>query len=715
MFKSPLVIAISAALYQPLAFSFANDLEHITVTSDFRQQSLAEVPVSVAVIDQQQIIDEGGQHFEEVINKVANLNFAGGTSRPKYFQIRGVGERSEYRGAPNSSVGFILDDIDMSGLGMAANMYDVGQVEVLRGPQGTRYGANALAGLIYIQSNAPTETFEHGVQTTLGDDDLQTYSGYSSGPVTDKLFYRAVFEQHKQNGYRDNKYLGRDDSNGIDEFTGKLKLRYLASDELTLDFTYLHADLDNGFDAWTLDNNGFDTLSDQPGVDNQQSDGLAVKARYTGFEQFALTSITSMSDTDHQHAYDGDWANPEYWQSKPCVDYYDKNGNGESDDIIGCTYDYLWDKRAERTSYSQEIRLSSNRSGRLFNGSTDWLGGIYFSKLDEENDLDSSYNGWPDEVLDSEYQAKNAAIFGQLDSELSQGYQLSVGLRLEHRSTDYDDSKGDEFSPSENMWGGHLALSKQLNNKHGAYARLSKGYKAGGFNMDLPAELSRYKEFDTETLINYELGLKSQFAGPGLSTNLAVFYMDRQDQQVNASQQNPDEPQRFIIYTANAASSTSYGVEFDLNWTINQQLSFDASIGYLNARYDDYAYQDKYGSEVDISERELAHAPEYTYSAGLTYRADNGWFSHVSLSGKSDFYYSDSHDEKADGSNLVNARIGYEADQWAVYLWARNLSDEKYGTRGFYFGNEPDLDWASKKYVRYGAPRQLGITASYEF
>ena len=715
MFKSPLVIAISAALYQPLAFSFENELEHITVTSDFRQQSLAEVPVSVAVIDQQQIIDEGSQHFEEVINKVANLNFSGGTSRPKYFQIRGVGERSEYRGAPNSSVGFILDDIDMSGLGMAANMYDVGQVEVLRGPQGTRYGANALAGLIYIQSNAPTETFEHGIQTTFGDDDLQTYNGYSSGPITDKLFYRVVFEQHKQNGYRDNQYLGRDDTNGIDEFTGKLKLRYLASDELTFDFTYLHADLDNGFDAWTLDNNGFDTLTDQPGVDNQQSDGLSLKGTYTGFEQFELVSITSMSDTDHRHAYDGDWANPEYWQDKACVDYYDENGNGATDDIIGCTYDYLWDKRAERTSYSQEIRLSSNDAGRIFNDSTHWLAGIYVSKLDEENDLDSSYNGWPDEVLDSEYQAKNTAIFGQLDSELGQGYQLSAGLRFERRSTDYDDSQGDEFSPSENMWGGHLALSKQLSETHGAYARIAKGYKAGGFNMGLPAELSRYKEFDTETLLNYELGLKSQFSELGVNTNIAVFYMDRQDQQVNASQQNPDEPQRFIIYTANAASSTSYGVEFDLDWAINQQLSFNTSLGYLNASYDDYAYLDKYGSEVDISDRELAHAPEYTYSAALTYRADNGWFGHVSLSGKSDFYYSDSHDEKASGSNLVNARIGYEADQWAVFLWARNLTDEKYGTRGFYFGNEPDLDWANKKYVRYGAPRQLGITASYEF
>ena len=715
MLKSPLVLAISAALYHPLVLSVDNTLEYITVSSDFRQQTLAQVPASVAVIDQQQIVDEGGQHFEEIINKVANLNFAGGTSRPKYFQIRGVGERSEYRGAPNASVGFIVDDIDMSGLGMAANMYDVQQVEVLRGPQGTRFGANALAGLIYIQSNAPTDTFEHGIQTSMGDDDLQPFRSYSSGPLTDKLMYRVVLEQHKQNGYRDNHYLGRDDTNGIDELTGKLKLRYLASENLTLDFTYLHADLDNGFDAWTLDNNGFTTLTDQPGVDDQQSDGASLKARYNGFDQFDLTSLTSISQTDHRHAYDGDWANSEYWANKQCVSYDDENGNGLDDDVTGCTYDSLWDKKADRTNWSQEVRLSSNEQGRIFNQSTHWLTGLFISKLDESNKLYSEYNTWPDEVLDADYQAKNTAVFGQLDSELSQGYQLSVGLRLEHRSSDYSDSLGDEFSPSETMWGGHLALSKQLSSENAAYVRLSRGYKAGGFNMELPQGLSEFKEFDTETLINYELGLKSQFFAQRLSTQLAFFYMDRKDQQVNASQQNPDEPQRFIIYTANATSSSSYGVELELDWMISNQVSFYASAGYLNASYDNYAYQDKYGSEIDISGRELAHAPEYTYSAGLTYRADNGWFSNINVSGKSDFYYSDSHDEKADGNNLVNARIGYESEQWAVYLWARNLTDEKYGTRGFYFGNEPDLDWANKKYVRYGAPRQLGLTFNYEF
>ena len=188
--KSALSIAITTALCSFPSLSQANtpdDIEHITVTSSFKKQSLAQVPTSVAVIDQQQINDQAIQHFEELITGVANLNFSGGTSRPKYLQIRGVGERSEYRGAPNASVGFIVDDINLSGLGMAASMYDVQQVEVLRGPQGARFGANALAGLVYIKSNDPSQTPEHGFKATVGNDDLFTLAGYSSGAISDDL------------------------------------------------------------------------------------------------------------------------------------------------------------------------------------------------------------------------------------------------------------------------------------------------------------------------------------------------------------------------------------------------------------------------------------------------------------------------------------------------------------------------------------------------
>lgn len=715
--RAPLALAIAAALSTPVfAQTDAIDrpdpspeMEVMVVTADFRSSSLEKMPSSITVIDSQKIQDESAQHFEDLLNSIANFNWSGGSSRPKYFQIRGVGEQEQYQGAPNSSVGYIIDDIDLSGIGMVSSMYDLQQVEVLRGPQGTRYGANALAGLIYLKSNDPTDVFEHGGEVSLGDDDLRTFSGFSSGPLTDsgKLLYRVSMQQHQQNGYHDNLYLGRDDTNGRDEFSGRAKLRWYATDDLQFDLTVLHADFDNGYDVWSLTNSPTQTTSDQPGVDSQRTTGAGFKATYSGAENFELTSLTSFANTDHHYSYDGDWANSEYWASKQCND---DNGN-----LAPCQYDYFWDKTGQRKTASQEFRLSSTEQGRIFAESTDWLLGVYAMNLKEDNQLYSEYNASPDEVLDSEYEATNYALFGQLDTDLGSNYALSVGLRLERRNSHYSDTNNDNFDPSETMWGGHIAVSKVLNDSHNAYIRVARGYKAGGFNMTLPVELNDKKEFSTETLYNYEIGLKSHWLAGLIDTNLALFYMDRQDQQVAASQQDPDKPQRFILFTENAGSSNNYGAELDATWYATDNLQVYSSLGWLETAYGDYQYQDKYGTEVDLTGRDLAHSPHVTYSLGGTYRANSGWFANLNLSGKSEFYYSDSNESRSEPYTIVNARVGYESSAWSAYLWGRNLFNEEYGVRGFYFGNEPDNGWAEKQYIRYGDPRQIGVTFNVKF
>ncbi|MCU8017497.1 TonB-dependent receptor [Shewanella sp. SM72] len=715
--RAPLALAIAAALSTPVFAQTdaidkpdpSTEMEVMVVTADFRSSSLEKMPSSITVIDSQKIQDESAQHFEDLLNSIANFNWSGGSSRPKYFQIRGVGEQEQYQGAPNSSVGYIIDDIDLSGIGMVSSMYDLQQVEVLRGPQGTRYGANALAGLIYLKSNDPTDVFEHGGEVSLGDDDLRTFSGFSSGPLTDsgKLLYRVSMQQHQQNGYHDNLYLDRDDTNGRDEFSGRAKLRWYATDDLQFDLTVLHADFDNGYDVWSLTNSPTQTTSDQPGVDSQRTTGAGFKATYSGAENFELTSLTSFANTDHHYSYDGDWANSEYWASKQCND---DNGN-----LAPCQYDYFWDKTGQRKTVSQEFRLSSTEQGRIFAESTDWLLGVYAMNLKEDNQLYSEYNTSLDEVLDSEYEATNYALFGQLDTDLGSNYALSVGLRLERRNSHYSDTNNDNFDPSETMWGGHIAVSKVLNDSHNAYIRVARGYKAGGFNMTLPVELNDKKEFSTETLYNYEIGLKSHWLAGLIDTNLALFYMDRQDQQVAASQQDPDKPQRFILFTENAGSSNNYGAELDATWYATDNLQVYSSLGWLETAYGDYQYQDKYGTEVDLTGRDLAHSPHLTYSLGGTYRANSGWFANLNLSGKSEFYYSDSNESRSEPYTIVNARVGYEASAWSAYLWGRNLFNEEYGVRGFYFGNEPDNGWAEKQYIRYGDPRQIGVTFNVKF
>ncbi|MDP4788667.1 MAG: TonB-dependent receptor plug domain-containing protein, partial [Haliea sp.] len=130
----------------------AQELSEIIVTAEWRDTPLLSQSVSTSVITSDGLRERAAQHLEEVLNVIPNLNYASGSSRARFFQIRGIGERSQFQEPLNASVGLLIDGIDFSGLGTLGTVFDVAQVEVLRGPQGTLHGANALAGLINIRS-----------------------------------------------------------------------------------------------------------------------------------------------------------------------------------------------------------------------------------------------------------------------------------------------------------------------------------------------------------------------------------------------------------------------------------------------------------------------------------------------------------------------------------------------------------------------------------
>ena len=144
------LIVQALLLTAPPAYSQSESgevIEELVVTASFREVPPEELPASITVLNRDFIQKTTVQHFEELIPFVPNMSFSGEGNRARYILIRGVGELEQYEGAPNPSVGFIVDDIDFSAIGGVATLFDTGQVEVLRGPQGTRYGANALAGL----------------------------------------------------------------------------------------------------------------------------------------------------------------------------------------------------------------------------------------------------------------------------------------------------------------------------------------------------------------------------------------------------------------------------------------------------------------------------------------------------------------------------------------------------------------------------------------
>ena len=691
-----------AALIASLAACFpvcgaAETIEEIIVTASFRDRPATEVPASITVLDAQAVEALAVQHFEELIGAIPNLNWSGDGHRARYLQMRGVGELEQYQGAPNPSVGFLVDDIDFSGIGTIATLFDVERIEVLRGPQGSRYGANALAGLVYVQSALPTPEFEGRAQITAADDNALAGGFAVGGPVTrdGKLQFRASAHKFDSDGFRNNTYLVRSDTNGRDETTLRGRLRWLPGDTVTVDLAAFYADVDDGYDAFAIDNT-YTMLSDKPGKDAQESTGASLRIELAGLSWATFTSITALADSEIDFSFDADWGNDDSWAP--------------------VTYDYTSASDRGRKTLSQEFRLASTETGRLFGDSTDWLIGLYL--LDLEDDLTTvnvgeyfdpgfDFADSLDETFVSNYEATNIAAFGQLETVFNVRTRVSFGLRVERRTTDYLDSDGLSRDPSDTMWGGEVTLSHDHSDAVTSFVSLSKGYKAGGFNLG--AVPDQWREFKKEELWNLEAGIKTLLLSDTLTLNASLFYNERVDGQIRLSfQLNPNDPASFGFATVNADGST-LGLEAELRWLPAEEWDIYATLGLIDAQIDEITHP----IQVPF-DRGAAHAPRYTFSAGAAYRHASGWFGRLDVSGKDEFYFDFSHNLKSQPYELAHARVGYEADRWSVALWARNLFDEDYAVRGFFFGNEPP-DFPATLYTRLGDPLQLGVTLDMRF
>jgi outer membrane receptor protein involved in Fe transport len=674
----------------PCAAPASETVDEIVVTADYQGRTASELPGAVSALTGEQATALANQHFEELISVFPNLNWSGDGHRARYLQVRGIGELEQYQGAPNPSIGFLIDDIDFSGIGTIATLFDVGRVEVLRGPQGSRYGANALGGLVYVQSTLPTAE-RNGVFRVSAADDDQISAGIAFGGAIDNsetALFRLSAHHHESNGFRDNPYLGRDDTNGRDETSVRGRLSLQPADNVELNLALLYADVDNGYDAFALDNS-YTVLSDKPGKDSQQSIGTSFKVDWylPGERQF--TSLTSFADSDVEFSFDADWGNDDSWAP--------------------FSYDFVSINDRSRRSLSQEFRLAHTSSE-----TTDWVVGLYALRF--EDDLQSVNAGDYDDgvfpftlfdPLGSDYEATSVALFGQMGREIGSASRLSAGLRVERRTSDYRDTSGLIAGPTDNMVGGELAFSHDHSDDLMSFVSLSRGYKAGGFNLGIvPDDL---REFEDETLWNLEAGIKSFWLAGTLSLNASVFYSERIDQQVRLSfQLNPNDPASFGFATVNADGDAA-GFETELRWMATANLELYATLGLLDATIDQIEL-----TGFTFESRGQAHAPDYTFAAGAQYRHPSGWFGRVDVSGKDAFYFDVSHDQKSQPYELVNLRLGYEADTWTAQIWARNLFDENYAVRGFFFGNEPP-DFPPTLYVRLGDPRQVGLSFEKRF
>ena len=661
-------------------------LEEIVVNADYRQSKISEISSSITVLDERLIQRKNAQHLEDILFNAPNVNFSSGASRARFYQIRGIGERGQFLEPLNSSVGVIIDGVDFSGIGNAALLYDIEQVEILLGPQGTRYGSNALAGLINLQSKAPTDETTYGLQIESANYDSSGLAGYFSGSLSKKLRYRISAQNLQSDGFNTNQFLLKK-TNHRDEGIVRGKLDWSLSDYIQVDITASTIDIDNGYDAFSLDNVR-DTISDQPGFDRQQSEILSTKVSLTQFEKFKVEVLAGYADSETEYAYDEDWVfggfHPWEYSSN---DQYFRN----------------------RETASAELRFVSSNSGLIFSDTTDWVFGLY--SLQQEVDLRRVYTFLPAQ-FSSRYDINRFAVYGEVNSYLNDNLILSLGVRGENFRAAYFDSSDVNFTPNDNLYGGKLALTYKTSRNSLVYGSISRGYKTGGFNTDGSLD-SDLRAFNEEELINYELGFKGALYNNQLQAQLALFLMERDDVQISSSvvRTRPDGSSEFIDYVGNAAAGSNYGLEMLVNFKATNNITFHGALGLLETEYRNFI--NSAGDNLDG--RQQAHAPDYQYTLGIDVKISSKLELGVNIQGKDSFYFSDSHSARSKEYNLVNASLSYNWNEWRLTLWGRNLNDEDYLVRGFFFGNDPRDNYTAKGYTQLGEPIRYGLTLNVDF
>ncbi|MDQ8207971.1 TonB-dependent receptor [Coraliomargarita sp. SDUM461003] len=695
------ISAIALISISSVAFAQENDIQMLpttVVTGELWESDIQNTTASVTVLDQAALENNGVQHFEDVINAIPNLTWTGGSSRPRYIQIRGIGENSQYEGeTPDSSVRFLIDDLDLTGVGTVGNLFDVQQVEVLRGPQAGAFGANAAGGVVRIVSNEPTSYWTGQVEATVGNDNLRSGGIAVGGPIIEsnpeQLTFRLSVHQLEQDGFRENKFLNKDDSNGRDELTTRLKVRWLANQDWQFDTNFFYANADNGFDEFSLTNDRTQVYSDEPGRDEQESMGTSLRTRWSGLDEIDIIGVTSFTKTNSTYSYDGDWSNP----TDPLYVYTD----------------FLSLDRS-RNVFSQEISLNSKAQTNALGMIDRWTIGVYGQSLNEDSNAAWTTSGY---LWNTDFNSETLALFGQATHEFNNTTRLTLQLRVEHYSVEVAaDGIGPdamwapvvpfdyELDSSETLWGGNITLEHDLSQAMQAHIALGRGYKAGGASTPNFTGLTNIT-YENETLWTVETGLRARLFDNAVDTSVTLFYIYREDPQFRDSE---GAGSFFDYVTTNGDTAKHWGLEGDATWYFAENWSLSTTLGLLEAERSTYN-----AGGVSVSSRDVANAPHFTYSARLDYNSAEALFGSIELVGSDEYYESNSHTEKRNAFAVVNATIGYRYKNWTFTVWAKNLLDEEYEERVFFFDNTYDDN--DERYESPANPRVFGVTANYNW
>lgn len=732
-----LSLAAGAALAQEAV------LEEIVVTAEKREASLQDVPIAIAAVSGEAIERLAIDDIMDLYVQTPGLSFsrAGGEAQ---VYIRGVGTDA-FGVTIDPSVAMHMDGVYLARPQMGLTQYlDVERVEILKGPQGTLYGRNATGGAINVVSRMPTEEFEGYVSAGVGSFDRRELEGALSGPLGERWGARFAARYLEDDGFTDDvEPGGADEIDDQDLIALRGILAYEADNGIDLTLIADYTDFDSGNrSAKPLDDLSFaivngaepqafdETRNNLPTFHEWEMSGFTATLDIPLSDSVLLTSITGWRD------YESDF-------------FFNTDGTE-----IEVTRSYF---RYETDQISEELRLASTGGGPLT-----WLAGAYYLAEDKEGALGLGRATHPafgvvSFIIPNVDETDAWALFGEVSYAFSDAWEATFGLRYsDEEKSDFtsvgaifgdntglasdgtvvefftrnDDAQWDDLSP-------RFVLTYRPDDDTMLYGSVTKGFKSGGWNA-----FDGSPSFEPEEVLSYELGLKTDFSDGRVRLNGSVFYYDYKDLQVSTFQNG-------LTVLTNAADATVWGVELELNARPVPEFTLNASLGYLNAEYDEFLSPfgicpaDATPAEIaggcngaapgearvfDLSGNTLQNAPEWKANANGTYSIDVANGGRVDLFGQvsfqSELFHTQFNDPLIgeDDLTLVAARVAYftAEERWEFALYGKNLTDEEYFQNTVRFTSLSEGNPADRFNIGaglgYPAPgRSWGAEATYRF
>lgn len=692
-------------------------LEEVLVTAERRETSLQDVPASATVLSADAIAAQGVDNVGD-IQQVAPSVSINTYNRSTFINIRGVGI-SQSAPTSNPGVAYYIDGVFIPHEQfIAQSFFDFESIEVLRGPQGTLTGQNSTGGAIYVRTPTPDfEEFSGYIDQTIADYDWYRTVGAVNVPITDTLALRVSGVYDERGGFTDNIGPSSSDPGSGTDRAVRASLRYQPAESATFDlrYEYFERETDNNAiknrndlvtrDAFTIEEDALSFL-DQDGY------RASLEARFDLPAETQLRILTSYFDAQTSDLADGDRT-----ATSPPVPLPLPTNTANTTLFPG----RVGFTNQELETFVTEVNLLSRGEGAL-----QWVVGAFY--LDEESPVQvyrdnrsttvfTQSNSTIDTVLNNE----SKSVFGQVDYRFSESWAVDLGLRYSEDTQEYTRFVIPGPPPpgcfpcttdvDSNESTGRFGLKYFASDDVMLYGTVSRGYKAGGINLD-----PRLPNYDPEINEVAELGFKTTIADGRLRVNGAVFYSEYEGIQLSALVPIGTPP-ALIPNTLNAAPAEIYGAELELTGQFGG-FGFNVGLSALESEFTEDALLTDSQTNTNrvVPEGSIVpFAPEITANAGVQYEFLIG---SMTVTPRLQASYLD--EQLSTPFRYVATTVPSRtiADFRVTMVLMENLRIEAFASNLFdkeYISAQVQDASSARGGMIFGAPRQYGVRAKYDF